>query len=475
MVFSSITFLYFFFPLVVVLSTLVRSFTRDKKNFVWINSLLLFFSLVFYAWGEPLYVFLMIFSIAINFKFGLEIDREENEQRKKAFMTIAVVINLALLGVFKYAGMFVDFYNAIVPFEGWILPDPQLQLPIGISFFTFQAMSYLIDVYRKETQVQTSVFRLGLYISFFPQLIAGPIVRYHDIAQQLEDREITNENRFKGLVRFATGLGKKVLIANTMAAVADDIFTMPLTEISTPLAWLGTIAYTLQIYFDFSGYSDMAIGLGRIFGFKFLENFNYPYIAKGIQDFWRRWHISLSSWFRDYLYIPLGGNKKGKYRTYINQFIVFFLCGLWHGASWTFVFWGVYHGLFLTLEKMKLNELQKSWPKFLVHIYTLVVVMIGWVFFRSESFGQSLTFIGALFGFGAEIKPIIWKYLGDPEFLLFFVFAIIGATPLLSKLFLRQKGTRSDVMKVVYTLFTAFLSVMYLSAGTYNPFIYFRF
>ena len=418
--------------------------------------MLLIMSLLFYAWGEPVYVLLMIASILLNFLLGKGIGGNKNKEQRKALLIVAVIINLSSLAVFKYAGMLAEFINAIIPYNNNLLHVPKVRLPIGISFFTFQAMSYLFDVYKGEVPVQKKVLNLALYISFFPQLIAGPIVRYHDINEQLENRTIDKEGVYYGLKRFIIGLAKKVLIANVVAQAADEIFAMGANELSMPLAWLGIVCYTLQIYFDFSGYSDMAIGLGRIFGFKLLENFNFPYIAKNIQDFWRRWHISLSSWFRDYLYIPLGGNRKGKVRTYLNLVIVFFLCGLWHGASWTFVAWGLYHGLFLTIERLLSRKMKLHIPSFFQYTYTIFVVMIGWVLFRAENFSASLMYFKAMAGFGASENIAIWKYLENRKLISMLLVGIVASTPLINKLIRGLKQQKLPGVAIPYRWAKAF-------------------
>ena len=339
MVFSSVTFLCIFFPIVFLLHAVLPN---GKAR----NAVLILASILFYAYGEPVYVILLIVSVIFNYLFGLGVAGAH----RKGVLTVAVIVNIGLLFVFKYAGFFVTSLNSVLPAKS-ALPVPKLSLPIGISFYTFQALSYVIDVYRGKAEVQRNFFRLLLYVSFFPQLIAGPIVKYHDIENEIRTRNATVDDIFSGLTRFSIGLGKKVLIANTMAYVADAVFAMPKSYIGLLASWVAAIAYLMQIYFDFSGYSDMAIGLGRMFGFHFQENFNYPYIADSIREFWRRWHISLSTWFRDYLYIPLGGNRKGKARTILNKYIVFFCTGFWHGANWTFLVWGLFHGTLQMAEE----------------------------------------------------------------------------------------------------------------------------
>lgn len=383
MVFSSLTFLCIFLPVVLALYYLLPTL-RIR------NVLLIIVSLLFYAYGEPVYVLLMIASIIINYIFGRLLGTE-NKKKRQWILAIAVIINIGLLVVFKYLDMMVQTVNQLCGSE---IPLAGLALPIGISFFTFQALSYVIDVYRREVEPQKNLWNVMLYISFFPQLIAGPIVKYHDIQEQIDNRNTDVKEIAEGLRRFIIGLSKKVLISNTMAITADALFAAGTGELNILSAWIAAIAYMLQIYFDFSGYSDMAIGLGHMFGFRFLENFRYPYISANIQEFWRRWHISLSTWFKEYLYIPLGGNRKGKARTCLNKMIVFFSTGLWHGANWTFVLWGLWHGVFLLFEQVCPV---KKLPKVLAHIYALLVVCVGFVMFRADTFGQGMFMIGTMF------------------------------------------------------------------------------
>lgn len=460
MVFSSIVFLFYFLPITLFLLILVR-FLGGSGNFKVQNFVLLVMSLFFYSWGEPVYVFLMIGSVFANFLFGKAIGSSSEKEKRKAFLTLAIVFNISTLLVFKYAGMFIVLINDLIPYQQSLIPVPEIRLPIGISFFTFQAMSYLFDVYKNEVPVQRKVLNLALYISFFPQLIAGPIVRYHDINEQLEKRTINKEGVYFGLIRFIIGLAKKVLIANVVAEAADEIFAMGANELTAPLAWLGIICYTLQIYFDFSGYSDMAIGLGRIFGFKFLENFNYPYIAKGIQDFWRRWHISLTTWFRDYLFLPVAYSTSRKLPKYsyfglradkviylIATTITFFLCGLWHGATWTYVAWGLYHGFFLIVERLFLGRYLKKTPAIINYIYTILIVMVGWVLFRTENFGDSVIYLKAMIGLGASENIIIWKFLEDFKLVFIILIAIIAATPVFENFFERYKNVKLPAIYV---------------------------
>lgn len=484
MVFSSIIFLFFFLPL-----TLSFYFVSPRK---WQNFILLLLSLIFYAWGETFFVWVMLFSIGFNYSMGLLIDRfREHASLTKLILTLSIVLNLGLLGLFKYANFVVANLNTIIVNLYDIDPiqvDP-IHLPIGISFFTFQAISYVIDVYRRVSPVQRKPINMGLYIGLFPQLIAGPIVRYHDIADQIDKRAVSFETFSGGVRRFAIGLGKKVLIANTMATVADQVFTLDVNQIGMGLAWLGIICYSIQIYFDFSGYSDMAIGLGLMFGFRFLENFNYPYISTSIREFWRRWHISLSNWFRDYLYIPLGGNRKGSVRTYVNLYLVFFLTGLWHGASWNFVIWGLIHGTFMIIERLGFdNWLHKLWRP-LRHAYVLLIVMVAWVFFRAETFTQALGYITKMFSFSpGEAEHTVAIYLDNLR-LVTLLLGLIFSVPILniisywteSNLHARQERSLAlqdlllSVLSLASIILVLFLSVMSLASGSHNPFIYFRF
>lgn len=398
------------------------------------------------------------------------------------FLVLAIIVNIGILGVFKYTGFFLTNLNAGL---GISLRIPEIVLPIGISFFTFQALSYVVDVYRGEVAVQKSYAKLLLYISFFPQLIAGPIVRYKDIEREIDERTISIDKISFGLRRFIIGLGKKVLIANAMAVAADHIFNYGAANINILGAWIGAIAYLMQIYYDFSGYSDMAIGLGKMFGFNFKENFNYPYISGTIQEFWRRWHISLSSWFKDYVYIPLGGNRKGKGRTVLNRIIVFFLTGLWHGANWTFIVWGLFHGFFLLLEE-SIPQIKKL-PKFLLHIYTLITVTVGFVIFRADTIGEAFLFISKMFS-GFDFSAGAMSYAVQsltPYFIFMLIVAIVCCGPF-SKLskqvsMLENKETLTKKENIVQniTFIVAFLilawCIIRLAGGSYNPFIYFRF
>ncbi|MFZ7756615.1 MBOAT family O-acyltransferase [Bacillus thuringiensis] len=464
MVFSNLVFLCLFLPAVLLIYYAVR---KELQNIV-----LLFFSLVFYAWGEPIYVFLMLFSILVNYWFGILLgnSRFTNGQRK-LLLTFAIVMNTAILGYFKYANFLVDNINSILHTN---IVLEKIPLPIGISFFTFHAMSYIIDIYKKKVDAQRNIFDLALYFTVFPQLVAGPIVRYNTISHQLHERTVDADKFSEGVRRFIIGLGKKVLIANQLGVIADEIFAMNPSDMSVSLAWMGAIAYTLQIYFDFSGYSGMAIGLGKMFGFDFLENFNYPYISKSISEFWRRWHISLGSWFRDYVYIPLGGNRVTTWKVYRNLFIVWGLTGFWHGASWTFMIWGIYYGVLIALEKAGLeNLLQKLWSP-LQHIYVMFLVIIGWVFFRADNFSYCFEFLKSMFGFNGPLTDInsyfyIMNYWG------IFLLAIITAAPVFPWLQKMLSTKRFAVLSPVYYLSILVIVLVFLTNATYNPFIYFRF
>ena len=464
-------FLWIFFPIVCILSFLIR---KPKYQ----NIVLLIASLLFYAWGEPRYILLLLFSVLMNWAFGLLM--EKYEERKKLFLILSMIGNLSLLGYFKYCNFFLNTLDHLLPFVK--IPRTDIALPIGISFFTFQAMSYVIDLYRGQYKAQKSLLNLMLYISFFPQLIAGPIVKYRDIDEQIMNRSMTGEKVASGFKRFIYGLSKKVIISNLLAVSVDKIFALPLAEMGTAAAWCGAVFYTLQIYYDFSGYSDMAIGMGRMFGFEFLENFNYPYVSASVQEFWRRWHISLSSWFKEYLYIPLGGNRKGKLRTYINLIIVFAVTGLWHGASWNFVFWGLYHGFFQILERLGLSGiLKKDRTKILGRIYTFFVVVTGWVFFNAESLS---------YGMGMILRMLIpWKYaaagknlgmLVNHQTVIAFVLGLLGCG-LLQNIFAcgKLKGIRdrfrNSAAEAFFLTLALFYCIVLLANNTYNPFIYFRF
>tara|TARA_R110000868_G_scaffold150063_3_gene372960 strand:+ start:20173 stop:21588 length:1416 start_codon:yes stop_codon:yes gene_type:complete len=471
MVFSSLIFLFIFLPVVLIIYYLLN---KSLKNiFLTISSLF------FYAWGEQKLVMLMIFSIIINYLGGILIERSVLKNRiklSKAHLALFIGINLLLLGYFKYFNFFIDTlqgFNVITSVK-----IEQILLPIGISFFTFQGLSYLIDVYYQRTNAQKNLISLGLYISMFPQLVAGPIVRYIDVSKQIKENRDFDLVKFQvGIKRFIVGLFKKVIIANQMAVVADAAFNNS-QDIGSLALWLGIICYTFQIYYDFSGYSDMAIGLGKMFGFDFLENFDHPYVSKSIQEFWRRWHISLSSWFRDYLYIPLGGNRKGLSRTYVNLSIVFLLTGLWHGASWNFIVWGLFHGMFLIIERMGLNSKLNKLPSIVGHTYTLVVVVIGWVFFKAETLNKAVLYLKGMFSIKFSNNEYIFQYM-DPYFIFVIMLAIIFSTKLkfhLSRLIFsgRLNFFKKLLDNPIYIILLV-ISLMELAQSNYNPFIYFRF
>lgn len=472
MVFSSTVFLFLFLPLVLAINFLLKQTYR--------NFFLLLASLVFYAWGEGILVLLMLFSISINYLTGLGIAYYLNQNSivSKWCLGLGVALNLALLLYYKYANFLVEIIQELGLYVDY--DHTNILLPIGISFFTFQGISYLVDVYCKETQVQKNLFHLGLYISFFPQLIAGPIVRYHDIAEEIKERTTNTKLFAAGVIRFIRGLAKKVLIANNAALIADQVFSVSGSELSTISAWLGILCYTIQIYFDFSGYSDMAIGLGKMLGFNFKENFNYPYISKSIQEFWRRWHISLSTWFRDYLYIPLGGNRNGLGRTYFNLILVFFITGLWHGASWNFIFWGLFHGLFLILERSNVFQ-TKKWPKLIQHLYVLAVVVVGWVFFRAENLTEGFRYLGSLASISAGDNLTALVYV-NPYSITMLLLALVFSIPIReytnnyieSKQMLFLKSFYKKGTYLFYLVLLGF-SIIELAQSSYNPFIYFRF
>ena len=461
MVFSTPIFLFLFLPAVLVLNYII-----PKKYIAAKNVVLLIASLFFYAWGEPKNVLLMLLSIAVNYVCGLLLGKfDSDEKKRKVVLWVSVVFNLGLLFFFKY-------FNFVT---GGLFPV--IKLPIGISFFTFQIMSYTIDVYRRSVEPQKNLVKLALYISLFPQLIAGPIVRYIDVEKQLTYRECTAEKTARGMIRFSMGLAKKVIISNTVAAICDGIFGSTNT-VPAFTAWVGVICYALQIYFDFSGYSDMAIGMGHMLGFDFLENFNYPYVSCSVQEFWRRWHISLSSWFRDYLYIPLGGNRRGKVRTYINLIIVFACTGLWHGASFSFIVWGLWHGLFLVIERLGFKKVLDKLPKFIGWIYTMLVVLVGWVFFRADTLSAAMKYLGEMFSFSGGVANGMAQF--DNLSFIITVIAIILCTPVYQ--FLKGKLEKTEVGKKAAFVIGAvlatglfILSVIFLTGSGYNPFIYFRF
>lgn len=468
MLFSSIVFLFTFLPAVVILYYLLPVRFR--------NVILLLASLVFYAWGEPVYLFLMLLSILFNYFSGLDIARNLQDKRAaKRSLVFNLIINLAVLGFFKYEGFVLDTLNGILPVH---ISYHALPLPIGISFYTFQILSYIIDVYRGNVKVQTYLPNFALYVTMFPQLIAGPIVQYADVDEQLASREVSRTKFGEGSMYFIRGLAKKVLLANTSGMIFTEVSGLAKGNIAVMTAWLGAFAYMFQIYFDFSGYSDMAIGLGKMFGFEFNMNFNYPYVSKSITEFWRRWHISLSSWFRDYVYIPLGGNRVSKIKHIRNLLIVWFLTGLWHGAAWNFVAWGLYYGVILIIEKYLLSPVLDRLPDVVRHIYSIVLVVIGWVLFFSSSFGQAADYIRVMFGAGAHgFADRESMYLLTSNLILWLIL-IFGSTPLVHFRYehmLRTKKWNTTIINSVVYVALFIVCIAYLVTETYNPFLYFRF
>ena len=469
MVFSSAVFLFIFLPVVFVLSRVLPGI-RAK------NILLLIASLLFYAFGEPVYILLMLASIVVNFTAGRLLPLC-GKGLDKLVLALAVVLNLGMLSLFKYTDFFLTTVNQVFSLE---IPLTGIALPVGISFFTFQGLSYVIDVYRDREMCAKSIVKLALYISLFPQLIAGPIVIYHDVANQIDHRETTPELTADGVRRFVLGLGKKLLLANTAGRMADLVFTATAQQLDIRVAWLGALCYCLQIYFDFSGYSDMAIGLGRMFGFQFLENFNYPYVSSSIKEFWRRWHISLSSWFRDYLYIPLGGNRKGKLRTEVNKGIVFFCTGLWHGASWNFVLWGLWHGVFIILEDLlpKGGKVRRA----IGHVTTPLIVLLGFVLFRADTLGDAGRIFSQMFT-GVDFtlqSDALLRTLLSPLNILTVVLGTAFSLPLLPKMkaYAQGEGKAAAALRAGSYLACGglfLLCVMNLAGSAFNPFIYFRF
>lgn len=469
MLFPSEVFLFVFLPTVLVVYYALLRKTKRLKNIF-----LLIASIFFYAWGEPFYVFLMIASILFNWLMGMLIDRFREKKMIAALLIILMAaVNIGVMGWYKYSMFTVLQINRFMHTQ---IPVPNVPLPLGISFFTFQAMSYVIDVYRKRGRMQVNPLNVGLYISFFPQLIAGPIVRYETIAEQIEHRKESFDAFCAGSARFIVGLAKKALIANNMALIADNAFGLIINndfQASVGMAWLGAIAYTFQIFFDFSGYSDMAIGLGHMFGFEFEENFRYPYISKTVSEFWRRWHISMQTWFRDYVYFPLGGNRVTLPRNILNLFVVWLLTGIWHGANWTFIAWGLMYFVILVFEKLTgLAKKERWWG----HIYTMLLVIIGWVIFRSTGMGTAFLYIKAMFGIGAKglIDKAVWAYIAQNW--IYFIFAFIGSVPLMP--WIDEKLKENRAWQTVYAVAVAaalIFSISFISNKAYSPFIYSNF
>lgn len=455
MIFSSITFLFFFLPICLFCYYILPNKLR--------NIVLLFFSLIFYSWGEPIYIILMIFSSIVDYSIGLIIDRNRCNYKSKLALFSSIFINLSLLSLFKYSDFLIFNINHILNTNLKTLNFP---LPIGISFYTFQTMSYAIDVYRNVVPVQRNFISFSTYVCLFPQLVAGPIVKYQDVANQLDYRIQTIENFSFGVYRFVNGLFKKVVIANNVGYIWSQIKVLSYSDISMLTAWLGIISFAFQIYYDFSGYSDMAIGLGKMFGFDFIENFNYPYISQSISEFWRRWHISLGEWFKNYVYIPLGGNRKGKLRWILNIFIVWCLTGFWHGASYNFIIWGLYFGFVLMLEKIFLFNILSKFPLVLRHIYVVITILISWVIFEFEDYTKILNYLSLMFLNKNLFIDKTFVYFLLPNLILYLI-AILGSTPILNKIKYR--------LKILFVILGLILSVSFLIDSTFNPFLYFRF
>jgi len=491
MVFSSLIFLFLFLPLVILIYVLLP---RRARNYFLLAS-----SLLFYFWGEKYLIWILLTTIITDFTCGWLIAGDAarrgeplprnvpRSRYQKLILIFSLTVNLSLLAYFKYCNFFVDNTLSFLSAMGWSGPGifefTKVALPLGISFYTFQSMSYTIDVYRGEVKASRHFFDFACYVTMFPQLVAGPIIRYRDLQDQMDHHELSPDLFSLGVKRFIIGLSKKVLIANTIALTADSIFALPPNDLSCHLAWLGVLCYALQIYYDFSGYSDMAIGLGLMFGFRFPENFNYPYFSCSVREFWQRWHISLSTWFRDYLYIPLGGNRGTAPRVCCNLLTVFFLCGLWHGASWNFVVWGMFHGALMMFERLGFGKILSALPRVLQHLYLLLAVLIGWVFFRCESMTAAGHYLYAMFGLGSASSCALDAMYYRPVMVIALFAGIVFAMPLIPRLHglsLRFASTgplltlyNALVMVTLFLLLA--LSSLYLTAGAYNPFIYFRF
>lgn len=468
MLFSSMTFVFVFLPIVCALYLLVR---KDLQNYI-----LLLASILFYAWGEPRYLAIMLLTILVNYIGANYISRSKNQTHRKLLLIGTIIVDLSFLFYFKYFNFVMENVNGLFHANFDFI---DVVMPIGISFYTFQALSYVIDVYRGEVKAQRDIYKLALYICLFPQLIAGPIVKYHDVEDQINHREVSFDKVSYGVKRFIIGLAKKMLIANMLGSVADKVFVLPVEQFDCQIAWLGIVAYTLQLFYDFSGYSDMAIGLGSIFGFKFLENFNYPYISKSITEFWRRWHISLSTWFKEYLYIPLGGNRVSKIRNYINLYIVFLATGFWHGASWNFVIWGLWHGMFIVFEKLTgWHKKDGHWGlAALHHFYCMAAVIFGLVIFRSETLSYAGHYMLNMLGMVTHQQiPYQLEYYINGVQIIALVVAIVLCMPVFSGILnigYKHKWLRAFVNVWLFFLFV--LSTASIAASTYNPFIYFRF
>lgn len=471
MLFSSMTFIWIFLPILLGVYFVVKEKYR--------NVLLLIFSVLFYSWGDTRYILVILISIAVNYIIGVLISRTKNGNVKKIFLIVDIIFNLLLLGYYKYFNFLA--YNINELFGTTLIQVGNIGLPIGLSFYTFKIMSYIIDLYKNEIKAQRNIIDLALYVSFFPQLIAGPIVKYIDMQDQFKNRVITVDKFALGVKRFVYGLSKKVILANSLGYMADYIFNSDISLVGMPIAWLGALCYMLQIYFDFSGYSDMSIGISKMFGFEVPENFNLPYISQSITEFWRRWHISLSTWFKQYLYIPLGGNRKGKFKTYRNLLIVFFTTGLWHGAAWNFIAWGLYNGVFLVVERIKLKELlEKNRFKILNHIYAIIVIIVGWVLFRAPGLGSAIEYLKVMFNpFNLDCKLDLATIINNRSIVI--IFLAIAFSGILQGIFNRTKS-RDKIENVykkyieVFVIFVLmFICIIMMASSTYSPFIYLKF
>ena len=468
MLFSSMTFLFVFMPLVMAVYFLSK---KEIRNYV-----LLIASIIFYAWGEPRYLAIMIITILVNYAGAILLDKHYSSRQRLWIVSLTIVLDLSFLFYFKYFNFVVDNINGVLATDFQLL---DVIMPIGISFYTFQAMSYLIDVYRREVPAQKDVYKLALYIVLFPQLVAGPIVKYHDVCEQIDNRTIEFKNVIIGFKRFITGLAKKVLIANTLAEVVDKIFAQAPENLTTGVSWLGAVAYCLQLYYDFSGYSDMAIGLGLMFGFRFLENFNYPYISKSITEFWRRWHISLATWFKLYLYIPLGGNRKGAVRTYWNLFAVFLVTGIWHGAAWSYVAWGIWNGIFIVIERffgLDKDKNDRWYVSAAKHVYAFCAIVWGMIIFRAESLSYAYEYICRMLHIDVTKHLPDYDYGVNNKFAIMLIVGLICAMPVCRNLiYIKYEHKVQRTLVNIWLFLLFFWSTISLAASTYNPFIYFRF
>ena len=468
MLFSSMTFLFVFMPLVMAVYFLSK---KEIRNYV-----LLIASIIFYAWGEPRYLAIMIITILVNYAGAILLDKHYSSRQRLWIVSLTIVLDLSFLFYFKYFNFVVDNINGVLATDFQLL---DVIMPIGISFYTFQAMSYLIDVYRREVTAQNDVYKIALYIVLFPQLVAGPIVKYHDVCEQIDNRTIEFKNVIIGFKRFITGLAKKVLIANTLAEVVDKIFAQAPENLTTGVSWLGAVAYCLQLYYDFSGYSDMAIGLGLMFGFRFLENFNYPYISKSITEFWRRWHISLATWFKLYLYIPLGGNRKGAVRTYWNLFAVFLVTGIWHGAAWSYVAWGIWNGIFIVIERffgLDKDKNDRWYVSAAKHVYAFFAIVWGMIIFRAESLSYAYEYICRMLHIDVTKHLPDYDYGVNNKFAIMLIVGLICAMPVCRNLiYIKYEHKVQRTLVNIWLFLLFFWSTISLAASTYNPFIYFRF